>query len=123
MGKLQGIMKVESVGHVCRLPMQQGKPLIYIDYLEVAPWNVKLIMEALGKPTKYGAVGTRLIEAAVRQSIEEGFKGRVALHSLSTSERFYREVCKMTPVGRDSGKQNLLWCEFTPEQAQDFLGG
>ncbi|MGO9269266.1 MAG: GNAT family N-acetyltransferase [Terriglobia bacterium] len=123
LGKLQGIMKVESVGHVCRLPMQQGKPLIYIDYLEVAPWNVKLIMEALGKPTKYGAVGTRLIEAAVRQSIEEGFKGRVALHSLSTSERFYREVCKMTPVGRDSGKQNLLWCEFTPEQAQDFLGG
>jgi hypothetical protein len=121
LGKLQGMMKLESVGHVCRLPAQQGKPLIYIDYFEVAPWNVKQIMAPLGKPTKYSSVGTRLFEAAVRLSIEEGFKGRVALHSLSASERFYLEVCKMTPVGRDSGKQNLLWCEFTPEQAQNFI--
>jgi hypothetical protein len=27
----------------------------------------------------------------------------------------------MTPVGRDAAKQNLLWCEFTPEQAKKFL--
>jgi hypothetical protein len=122
LGKLQGIMKVESVGHVCRLPEQRGKPLIYIDYLEVAPWNVKSIMEALARPTRYAGVGTRLVEAAVRQSIEEGFKGRVGLHSLSTSEYFYLKVCEMTPVGRDPRKQNLLWCEFTPEQALIFIG-
>jgi hypothetical protein len=28
----------------------------------------------------------------------------------------------MTGVGRDSAKQDLLWCEFTPEQAEIFLG-
>ena len=45
----------------------------------------------------------------------------MALHSLSTSERFYLDVCGMTAVDRDPVKQNLLWCEFTPEQAERFL--
>lgn len=121
-GKLQGLMKVETVGHVCRLTEQHGKPLVYVDYLEVAPWNIKPLMKALGKTAKYGAVGTRLVEAAVRQSMEEGFKGRVGLHSLATSEHFYKTACKMTPVDRDTGKQNLLWFEFTPEQAKQFIG-
>jgi hypothetical protein len=121
-GKLQGIMKLETVGHVCRLPEQQGKPVVYIDYLEVAPWNVKAIMRAHGKPVRYSGVGTRLVEAAVRHSIEEGFKGRLALHSLSVSERFYVDVCKMSPVAHDAKKQNLLWCEFTPERAREFIG-
>ncbi len=121
-GKLQGIMKIETAGRSSRLPEHKGKPLIYIDYLETAPWNIKTLVEALGKGPQFGAVGTRLIEAAVRRSLEEGFKGRLALHSLSTSEQFYLEKCGMTGVGRDSAKQDLLWCEFTPEQAEIFLG-
>jgi hypothetical protein len=61
------------------------------------------------------------MEATVRFSIDEGFKGRVGLHSLPHSEAFYIDECGMTPGERDSKKQNLLWCEFTPEQAQNFL--
>lgn len=80
-------------------------------------------MRELGGGAQYGAVGTRLLEAAVRKSLEEGYKGRLALHSLSGSERFYLDVCRMTAVGRDAAKQNLLWCEFTPEQAERFLTG
>jgi hypothetical protein len=94
-----------------------------IVYLETDPWNIKALMQALGSGQQYAVVGTRLIEAAVRKSIEEGFKGRVALHSLSGSERFYLEVCGMTEVVRDPTKENLLWCEFTPEQAEKFLAG
>jgi hypothetical protein len=120
-GKLQGLMKLENAGRSGRIASQKGKPLTYVDYLETAPWNIKPLMQAVGQPTQFGAIGTRLIEAAVRKSIEEGFKGRVALHSLSGSERFYLDVCGMTPVGRDPTKQNLLWCEFTPEQAKKFL--
>lgn len=120
-GILQGLMKIATVGHECHLPEQQGKPLVYIDYLETAPWNVKPLMKALDRPTQYGAVGSRLVEAAVRRSVSEEFRGRVGLHSLPTSERFYIEACGMTPVGRDPAKQNLLWCEFTPEQAEAFL--
>jgi hypothetical protein len=117
---LQGLMKLESVRHVCRIPEQLGKPLAYVDYLEVAPWNIKAIMQPLSRATQYGAVGTRLIEAAVGFSEGEGFQGRIGLHSLPTSERFYVEVCGMTPVARDPTKQNLLWCEFTPDQAARF---
>ena len=95
--------------------------LIYVDYLETAPWNIKTLMHALGRSPEFGAVGTRLIAAAVRTSLDEGLKGRLALHSLLTSERFYVDVCGMTAVGRDAAKQNLRWCEFTAEQAERFL--
>jgi hypothetical protein len=122
-GRLQGIRKVDTVGRSCRLPEQQGKPLVYIDYLETAPWNIKLLMDPLGKPQQYRGVGTRLVEAAVLQSEKEGFKGRLGLHSLPGSEGFYIKECGLTPVGRDPHKQNLLWCEFTPEQAQRYLAG
>lgn len=122
-GKLQGLLKLMTVGHVCRLSEQAGKDLVYVDYLETAPWNIKPLMGALGRAPLYGAVGTRLIEAAVQKSIEEDFKGRIGLHSLPTSEGFYLKACGMTAVGRDPAKQNLLWCEFTPEQAERFLSG
>lgn len=121
-GKLQGLSKLMTAGHACRLPEQVGKALVYVDYLEVAPWNIKPLMAALGKPHRFAAVGTRLVEAAVRMSIDQGFKGRLGLHSLPTSERFYLGTCAMTPIGRDPAKQNLLWCEFTPDQADAFLG-
>ncbi len=120
-GKLQGLMKLDVTTRSGRVPAQKGKPLVYIDYLETAPWNVKFLMKALGQKTKFGAVGTRLVEAAVRKSFEEGFKGRVALHSLPGSERFYLDVCGMTAFERDPSKHDLLWCEFTSEQAKQFI--
>lgn len=123
LGHLQGIMKVDTVARSCRLPEQQGKPLVYIDYIETAPWNIKLLMEPLGKRQQYRGVGSRLFEAAVLQSEEEDFKGRLGLHSLPGSEGFYIKECGMTPIGRDPHKQNLLWCEFTPEQARRYLTG
>jgi hypothetical protein len=112
-------MKVETVARSCRLPEQQGKPLVYIDYIEAAPWNIKQLMDPVGKPQqyrgvgKYRGVGSRLFEAAVLQSLEEDFKGRLGLHPLPGSKGFYIKECGMTPVGRDPHKQNLLWCEFT----------
>ena len=97
--------------------------MVYVDYLEVAPWNIKPLMEVLGRKPQFQGVGTRLLEAAVRLSEDEGFKGRVGLHSLGTSEGFYLQSCKMLAGERDPQKQDLLWCEFTPERAQQFLTG
>lgn len=116
-------MKLDIATRSSRLPEQKGKPIVYVDYVETAPWNVKFLMKALGKKPRFGAVGTRLIEAAVQKSLEEGFKGRVALHSLPGAERFYLDVCGMTALQRDPRKENLLLCEFTPEQAQQFIEG
>src|SRR5438552_2165502 len=48
-GRLQGLMKVDLASERCRLPEQQGQPLVYIDYLEVAPWNIRRLMAALGR--------------------------------------------------------------------------
>jgi len=119
-GRLEGLMKVDLDPTIrCRIPEQMGKEVVYIDYIEAAPWNVKQIVDA----PEYGAVGSRLFAAAVHLSVAEGFKGRVALHSLPTSEGFYVQACQMTAVERDVHKQNLLWCEYTPEQAQRFLSG
>lgn len=123
--KLQGLMKLETVGQfcTCRLPEQAGKALVYVDYVEVAPWNLKALMGALGEKPRYNVIGSRLIEAAVLRSIEEDCKGRTGLHSLPMTESFYVKACGMTPVGRDPAKQNLLWLEYTPEQAEKFLTG
>jgi len=122
---LQGIMKLQLVGDFCRarLPEQKGQSLIYLDYLESAPWNLKPLMDALGQQTRFNGIGSRLVRHAVEISLEEGFGGRLGLHSLPLTEMFYRDVCGMTPVGRDPSKQNLLWCEFTKEQANNFLAG
>lgn len=122
--KLQGLMKVEIVGEFCRcrLPEQNGKALVYVDYVEVAPWNLKVLAAALGDKPRFNAVGTRMVEAAVRKSMEEDCKGRIGLHSLPVTEGFYNRACGMTAVGRDPAKQNLLWLEYTPEQAMKFIG-
>jgi hypothetical protein len=120
-GHLQGLMKLDIDRRSSRLPAQKRKPVVYVDYLETAPWNVKVLMKALGRKTRFGSVGTRLMEAAIRKSLEEGYKGRVALHSLPGAERFYLDVCGMTAFERDPDKHNLLWCEFTPEQAESFI--
>jgi hypothetical protein len=123
---LQGIVLVQTENIngdcTCRLPNQKGKSLLYIDYLQVAPWNIKLLMEPIGQKVDFRGVGSRLMEAAIRFSIDEGFKGRIGLHSLPSSEAYYRDECGMTPVARDFRKQNLLWFEFTAEQAQEYLG-
>ncbi|MCA1596286.1 MAG: GNAT family N-acetyltransferase [Chloroflexi bacterium] len=122
-GELQGLMKTQTAPYEGRLPQQQGKPLVYIDYLEAAPWNVRRLMRALGKEARFRGVGTELVRAAVQHSFDEGFRGRVGLHSVSTSERFYLEGCGMTAGERDPNKENLLWCEFTSEHAERFLRG
>jgi hypothetical protein len=123
--QLQGLVKIETVGQFCscRLPEQVDKALVYVDYIEVAPWNLKVLMNALGEKPRYNVSGSRLIEAAVLKSKEEDCKGRIGLHSLPMTESFYIKTCRMTPVGRDPAKQNLLWLEYTPEQAENFLTG
>lgn len=121
-GELQGIIKVDKVGHVGRLEAQAGKDLIYVDYLESAPWNVPALAQAANIPLRYGLVGINLMAATVNLSIEETFSGRVALHSLPTSESFYTKI-GMRQHSRDPLKQCLMWYEFTPELALKFLNG
>lgn len=112
----QGLMRVDLNG-LGRAPGQEGKPLVYVDYLEVAPWN----RMDMGQTPRYKGVGTALLSAAVALSVEEDFRGRIGLHSLPQADRFYRDRCNMIDLGPDSGVQGLRYFEMTPEQARIFL--
>lgn len=116
---MQGLMMVNTATHTARLDPSVGKPLVYIEYLETAPWNLKLFTEY---PT-YGGVGSQLFEAAVRLSKAEGFHGRVGLHALPQALGFYQQACKMVLIGKDAAYQDLPYLELTQEGATKYLGG
>ena len=122
-GQLQGLMKVDLAKHAARIPTQTGEGLAYIDYLEVAPWNIREIASELGQEQRFGVVGVNLYAAAVLLSKEAGFDGRVGLHSLPhpKTEQFYQKTCRMLPLQRDKAKEDLLYLETTPELAELFL--
>ena len=115
-GVVQGLMAVLAEPQSTVLS-PDGEPLLYVDYLETAPWNLK------GLPTKPQVigVGTDLIAEAVLMSVEAGWGGRIGLHSLAKAERFYQMSCQMTRLGEDPGYDNLVYFEFTEVQASAFL--
>jgi hypothetical protein len=114
-GKMQGLMIVCLTGKNARLDPDKGKPLVYVDFIETAPWNAK---EYTSTPL-YKGVGVRLIQAAARLSIDEGFAGRVGLHTLPQSAGFYANACEMAALGLDSN--NLEYLELTAAKAVVLL--
>jgi hypothetical protein len=65
-------------------------------------------------------VGSILLGTAINLSHDEGFGGRLGLHSLPQADSFYRDKLGMTELGPDISKQNLRYFEMTPGQANDF---
>ncbi len=117
--EMQGLMLVNTTNYASRMDGQRGKHLVYVDFLEAAPWNVK---DLTPEPPRYKAVGSRLIEAAIRFSLAEGFGGRVGLHALPQAEYFYEKTCEMTRGEIDQQHENLFWFELTAANAKKFLG-
>lgn len=113
--KTQGLMQL-SLAESSRIETQKGKPLVFIEYLEAAPWNRG---EMVPNPLFRG-VGVLLVRAAIEFSINEEFQGRIGLHSLPQSNNFYGSKCGMTDLGKDLAKE-MNYFEMTPEQAQSFL--
>lgn len=118
-GAWQGLMLTKSASYLTRLGADRGKPILYLDYVEVAPWNWPVA--ALGQQPRFRGVGSLLVAEAIRQSFAEGFHGRIGLHSLPQSEGFYQNVFGLTPVERDAAKQNLLYFELSRENARLLL--
>jgi hypothetical protein len=117
--QVQGLVLLRTAGTISRLGPNPSRELVYVSYLEVAPWNLKLFTDT----PCFGAVGSRLMEVAVRISQEDGFHGRVGLHSLPQAESFYADSCGMTRGGPDPACENLMYFEFDPEKANAFLKG
>lgn len=115
-GELQGVAMLDADRHQATLPPDKGKPMMYIEFIEVAPWNSPFFVSQ----RRFTPVGPRLMEATIRLSELEGFHGRIGLHSLPQSEEFYRR-CGMTMLELDPDKENLRYCEMNREQAKAFL--
>lgn len=90
-----------------------GEPLVAIEYIATAPWN-------LGRRRYLRGVGTTFIIHTVLVSYQMGFGGRIGLSSLKVSESFYRQLglraYKSNPTG-----DSLTWFEFSSESCVQFL--
>jgi len=117
--EFQGAMLTKAGTHFARLDGDRGRPLVYIDFLEVAPWN--WTVPEIGQAQRYAMVGARLFERAVAQSKAEGLGGRVGLHALPQSESFYSGACGMTPLGCDEAFEDLMYFELSRENADTIL--
>lgn len=116
-GVTQGMMIVDTVKKRCRVGSQKGKHLVYVEFVENAPWNRKELFDA----PRYRGVGSILIRAAVELNEELEFHGRIALHSLPQANDFYANTCGMTNLGPDSNCQSLCYFEMTPERVKAFI--
>ncbi|MEO6803183.1 MAG: GNAT family N-acetyltransferase [Granulicella sp.] len=115
-GQVQGLMLLETDGHFARLDSQKGSPLVYVNLLATAPWNLS---DVAAMP-RFRGVGTVLLTAAVSTSVDLGFKGRLALHSLPKSQGWYDNL-GMSCLGPDAAKHGLAYYEMTPEQAAELI--
>lgn len=113
--EIQGLMLVEQMTEFAKLPPDEGKPLVYVRYLEAAPQNI----EAYTNPRKFLGVGRLFLRVAIDFSVEIGCKGRVGLHALPQAEEFYR-ANGMMELGRDPAHENLRYFEFTSTLAQEY---
>lgn len=115
-GMTQAMMRVDVTTRQSRLESSAGKPIAYVDYLEVAPWNQPIV----GMQRRFKGAGTVLMVAAAALSVEQEFKGRLGLHSLPQSENFYRDL-NMIELGADAQVQGLRYFEMTAEVAQALI--
>lgn len=113
----QGLVLATCVGRTTKTN-EGGKDLVYIDYLEAAPWNLA-VPEANQEP-RFRGVGRQLMELCVRVSLELELKGRIGLHALPQADGFYQR-CGMTDLGPDGDYHDLRYFEMTEEQAEAFL--
>jgi hypothetical protein len=110
---VQGLMALLRLP--CRARLADGY-VAYVDYLESAPWNLK----SSANPPRFFGVGTVLLAEAIRIAAEEGWEGRVGLHSLPQAEAFY-EKCRMTRVGADQNYYDLVYYEYVGRNGIDWL--
>ena len=115
-GTTQGLMFVDLGSRRSIIQGTEGLPLVYIDYIAVAPWNRPVLTEE----PKYKGIGSILLVTAISLSIDEEMDGRIGLHSLPQSEGFYAEYCGMTSYEPEGGEE-LHYFEMTADQANDLL--
>jgi hypothetical protein len=114
-GQTQGLVMVSLLAVPGRSTAHKGKPVLYVKYIESAPWNLK---SYAGDNAKFGWIGTCLIRSAIAVSMDEEFRGRIALHSLPQAEPFYGRF--MENLGLSPDVENLRYFELSEDAAATF---
>jgi len=112
---VEALMRVD-LSKQSRLDKTPLTPIVYVDYLAIAPWNRRPIQQ----PPRFNGLGTVLLGTAVSLSNNEGMDGRCGLHSLIQAEGFYKGA-GMTDLGADPAADGLKYFEFSPQAAELFL--
>lgn len=115
----QAVMMLKSAPYEARLMPDTGKPIVYLSFLEVAPWN--WTVTPIGQMPRYKGLGTQMLRAAVGFSRREEFKGRLGLHSLPQSVTFY-ERHGFENLGPDIIKEGLAYMEISAARAAATFG-
>ena len=81
-------LMIVNGGRVIHCDQGERLPLVYVSFLEVAPWN------RVGSQNRQRlrGLGTAMLRAACDLAMQLGFDGRIGLHSLPASEGFYRRL-------------------------------
>lgn len=112
---LEGMLSLSIAGS--RLP-PRGSPILYVEYVAVAPWNRAGSVD----PRRIRGIGTALVAASVRYSMRLGFEGRIGLHSKPEVETFYRERLKLVDLGPEVVEDGKwVYFEATPEVARRLV--
>jgi hypothetical protein len=110
---LQGIMRIDLTG-AGRMRHPNGKELVYVDRIAVAPWNRR---QQFLQIRRYKPIGWLLIRHAIINSFLVGFSGRIGLHALRSSESWYRSL-GMTEYEDDPEHEGLRYFEFDEKGAK-----
>jgi len=112
-GEPQGLMAILQSPRPAR---SRNQRILYIDYVETAPWNLKG-----GHVTpRFLGVGTLLIADAIRMSVERGLAGAIGLHSLPQAEAFYERI-GMKRLGSDPDYHDLTYFEYDGQRATEWM--
>jgi hypothetical protein len=115
-GMTQGLMKLEH-DYPVSLSRQSSRRVLYMAYVETAPWNNPRLVVS----PSFSAVGSALVAAAVRRSIDLGYGGVIGLHSHPEAESFYAKKCGLIARGKDPIYDGQQYFEYTEERAHAFL--
>ena len=108
----QGLMIVD-LSRRCRASPDVGEGMVYVDYVEVAPWN----RPSWTPHRQFKSIGSHFLGLAIDLSFRLGFSGRIGLHSLPQADSFYRQV-GLTDFELDTSYGDLRYFELTSRNAQ-----
>ncbi len=114
----EGLMMLASEPQASRQNSPDRKCVLYVEFLEAAPWNQP---EYAGADARYKGIGIGLLCCAIECSMEAGCGGAIALHSLPAAESFYRRL-HFNDFGFDVA-EGYRYFELGAEAAAQFLKG